>query len=98
MGGILILVFCLLLAYVPSFLLWWLAWKCLPRRYTLTLSPSRMTGLCMLLAFLTAASLNLELKSGVITFTDILLELTLAWTFILLPIGILKMSISRHKR
>lgn len=94
MGILLFLIVGLALAYAPSFVIWWLAWKYLPHRYTFT--PSRMTGVCMILAFLTAAILNLELKGGIITFIDSMLELTLVWTFMLLPMGVLKMPISQN--
>lgn len=86
MGILLFLIVGLALAYAPSFVIWWLAWKYLPHRYTFT--PSRMTVVCMILAFLTATILNFELEMGMLSLFFLILLLMLGWTLMLLLIGI----------
>ena len=86
MGILLILIVGLLVGCTPSFVIWWLAWKYLPHRHTL--SPSRMTGVCMILAFLTGMILNPELEMGMLSLFFWILLLMLGWTLVLLLIGI----------
>ena len=76
----------LAVACAPSFVIGWLAWKYLPHRYTFT--PSWITGVCMILAFLTGLILNPELEMGMLSLFFLMLLLMLGWTLVLLLIGI----------
>ena len=95
MGILLFLIVGLALAYAPSFVIWWLAWKYLPHRYTFT--PSRMTVVCMILAFLTATILNFELEMGMLSLFFLILLLMLGWTLMLLLIGLIFGSYHKGK-
>ena len=86
MSILLILIFGLVLACSPSFMIWRLAWKYLP--HINTLSPLRMTGVCMILAFLTSIILNPELEMGILSLFFWILLLMLGWTLVLLVIGV----------
>ena len=90
METLLVLFFVLILAAIgslPSLLFWWLAWKLLPKTYSLP--PYRMTLLCIALSFLTGMVLNPELEGGGLSIMPFMLVLTLLWSFILLPASIL---------
>lgn len=84
---ILILIFGLVLACSPSFMIWRLAWKYLP--HINTLSPLRMTGVCMILVFLTSMILNPELEMGILSLFFWILLLMLGWTLMLLLVGLI---------
>ena len=87
MGILLFIVISAIIASTPSLLLWLLAWSLSPHAYALP--PLQMTGLCVVLAFLTSTVLNLELEMGMFSVAPIMLVLTLFWTLVLLPAGVL---------
>ena len=84
---VVVLLVLLLIGSLLSLLVWWLAWKLLPKTYSLP--PFRMTLLCIALSFLTGMVLNPELEGGAFSIMLFMLVLTLLWSFILLPASIL---------
>jgi hypothetical protein len=91
--GVGLLLVCL--AISPSLLIWSASSLWLPKWYALP--PIRMTLLCLLLSFISAAILNLELESGVMSVGPLIFALSLAWSLILIPI-IIVVKYYQHRK
>jgi hypothetical protein len=79
-----LLVICL--AASPSLLIWSASSLWLPKWYALP--PIRMTLFCLLLSFMSAAILNLELESGLMSVGPLIFAMSLGWSLLLVPITI----------
>ena len=82
--GIGLLLVCL--AMSPSLLIWSAFSLWLPKWYVLP--PIRMTLLCLLLSFISAAILNVELESGLMSVGPLIFVMSLGWSLLLVPITI----------
>ena len=80
---VLLVIFMLVLAASPSWLMWLLAARYLPERYVMP--PNRMTILCFLLSLLTAFLFNVELEGGILSVPFFVLILSVLWSVLLIP-------------
>jgi len=83
---LLLYLFLILFGCLPCVLFWWLARKLLPKTYSFP--PLAMVSLCLALTFSTVALLKDKLEAGIFMVTPTVLELTLLWSLLVLPISL----------
>lgn len=81
---LLLYLFLIVLGCLPCLLFWWLAGKLLPNTYSFP--PLAMVSLCLTLTFITVALLKDKLEAGIFMVIPTVLELTLLWSLVVLPI------------
>ena len=90
-----LIILLLLVAICPAWLMWLLAAKWLPANYAMP--PNRMAFVCLLLAFLSGALLNIELDGGILSAPFFILVFSILWTVVLIPICALTKYIRGNK-
>lgn len=79
----------------PSWLMWLLAARFFPSNYSMP--PNKMTIACVLLSFLTGASLNLELEGGIVSGLVAILVFSILWSILLIPLCVLLKYLGARK-
>lgn len=94
-GFIFILIMLLLgcLALIPSLVIWLCAYLWAPDAYKLP--PYKMTIACFILALITAFVMNIELEGGAGSGLVAVLVLSVLWSALLAPMGILARYLMR---
>ena len=90
-----LIIFLLLVAVSPAWLMWLLAAKWLPAKYAMP--PNRMAFVCFLLSFISGALLNIELQGGILSAPVFILVFSILWSVLLIPICALTKYIRGNK-
>ncbi|WP_445769459.1 hypothetical protein [Rheinheimera sp.] len=80
---IVLVVFLLIVAASPAWLMWLLAAKWLPSKFVMP--PNRMAFASIVLSLVTATLLNLELESGALSAPIFVLVFSVLWSAFLIP-------------
>ena len=78
-----LVLFLLLVAVSPAWLMWLLAARWLPAKYAM--SPNRMAFTCLLLSFISGALLNIELEGGILSAPVFIFVFSILWSVLLIP-------------
>ena len=79
-----LIIFLLLVAVSPAWLMWLFAAKWLPAKYAM--APNWMTFTCLLLSVITAVLLNIELDGGILSAPVFVLVFSILWSALLIPL------------
>lgn len=93
---IVLVVFILIVAASPAWLMWLLAAKWLPSKFVMP--PNRMAFASIVLSLVTATLLNLELESGALSAPIFVLVFSVLWSAFLIPACALTKYFSGIKR